>query len=119
MPNSSVNYSITGTVTSTYACVRGRRLADKLDPLSVNFDRRFTLPASGRGIVGQTVEIEEPDPEVGSCRAEGKTVLYQVEYDDVNIHDLTNGVEAVIGGGTFSLIFCDLNKNPQNCPPPS
>jgi hypothetical protein len=85
----------------------------------VDFDKSFTLPVSARGITGQTVEIDEPDPAVGSCRGQGKIVMYKVEYDNVEVNDLTNTVSALIGGGTFSLIFCDLNKNPQNCPPPS
>ncbi len=115
----SVNYTVTGTGSTTYACVMGKRAADQLAPIITDVTYGFSLPVSSRGTISQTVDVEESDPFRNACQGMGKTVLYQVDYTDVHINDVTNGVSALVNGGNFSLTFCDLTKNPKNCPPPS
>ena len=118
-PGASVNYTVTGTGITTYACVMGKREAVLLTPITATVSYGFTLPVSVRGTVSQTVDVEESDPLRNACQGMGKIVLYQVDWTDVYINDDTNHVRALVGGGNFSLTFCDLTKNPKNCPPPS
>lgn len=117
-PRTSVNYSVSGTGSTTYACVMGKRSAYTLAPVTSHVDYGFSLTASPNGTVSQTVDIEESDP-VETCPRGSKIVLYQVDWTDVQINDLTNTVSALVNSGNFSLTFCDLTKNPRNCPPPS
>ena len=119
LTTASVDYSVTGTVMATYACVMGRRAAETLDPVGGPFEMSFTLPVSRKGVTGNTVDVEEPDPAVDSCRGMGEIVLYNVSYTNVKINDLTNDISELVGVGNFSMTFCNLSKNPQNCPPPS
>ena len=114
----SVEYTITGTDTTTYACISGKRLVESLPPIAGDILHQFSLTASSNGTISQTVDIEEWDP-VENCTRGSRIVLYKVEYNDITINDLSSGKSSPIGGGDFSLTFCNLNKNPQNCPPPS
>jgi hypothetical protein len=119
LTTTSVDYSVTGNALATYACVTSRRAAVALDPVGGAFEKGFTLPVSRKGVAGNTVDVEEPDPTPGSCQGIGQIVMYEVTYTDVEINDLTNGVSELVGGGNFSMTFCNLNKKPRNCPPPS
>jgi len=118
-PSTSVNYTVSGTGITTYACVMGKRKAEQLTPITTAVTYAFSLPVSSRGTISQTVDVEESDPLRNACQGIGKIVLYQVDYTDIHINDVTNNVAALVGGGNFSLTFCDLTKNPKNCPPPS
>lgn len=118
-PGTPVSYTVTvGSEITSYACVQNKRGGTFLDSIPLtDADYGFTLPVSRHGTISQTVGIDESDPD-RTCLA-GKIVLWKVDYSDVEIYDDTNGVHDLVGGGNFSLTFCNLTKNAQNCPPPS
>lgn len=117
VPNAPVNYSLTGTNTATYACLIGAH-ATPMAPYTTNITFEFTLPATSRGIVSQTVDFEESTPQE-TCGAGARIILYRVEYNNVYINDGTNDVHEMVSSGHFTFTFCNLNKNPKNCPSPS
>jgi len=118
-----VEYTVTGAETTTYACVTGKT-GVALDPVSEGEGilSGFSLPASSKGTISQTIGIDESDPsssDITNCPTGSRIVLWSVRYTNIEIHDVTNNKTSPVGGGNFSLTFCNLNRNPQNCPPPS
>jgi hypothetical protein len=122
-PSAMVAYTVTGAETATYACVAGKTGVE-LPPVleGEGILRGFSLTASSKGTINQAVGIDESDPsasDISNCPRGSRIVLWKVQYTNIEINDVTNIVASPVGGGSFSLTFCNLNRNPQNCPPQS
>src|SRR5581483_5432127 len=119
LPGGAVNYYLSGDASATYGCLAKNSQA--LCSEVTGATRRLIWIVTDKQTTRQTTPLDEPPPAddcASACQnAGGSLVIYQVEYGDVSVADLTNNVSAQVGG-PFSYTFCNAS-NLKSCPPPS
>ena len=118
VPNDWVSYLINGNVTATYACSTGSA-ATAMAPVGGPLSEGVAVIASSNGTIRKTVGVNAADAGTLASACSGNLLLYQVSYTGMNICDVTNNLLpcTTVGSGNFTKTFCNLNKNPRNCPP--